>query len=324
MKRRFAFLLAAALLFFPVSVYADDELILGGDSVGIEIGYGGLYVSGTYDIGEDIHPSDVFKPGDIITSLEHRPISDMDAFYAILKTRQDPVNEIAVTIKRGDETIETTMKTVFEHTRHTVTCGLYLKEKMTGAGTMTYYDPATQRYGALGHEVQGVPESSQGELYEASVLSFTRAQRTQAGAKQARIDADALIGTIDANTPIGIYGAYEQVPDEATMLPWAAHDEVKLGKAQFYTVLEGEQIEAFDIEITALRPNTQDDMKGIEFRVTDSRLLKESGGIIQGMSGSPIVQDGKIVGAVTHVVTSSPDQGYGVFVEWMLQHTRSS
>ena len=220
--------------------------------------------------------------------------------------------------------IETTMKTVFDHTRHTVTCGLYLKEKMTGAGTMTYYDPATQRYGALGHEVQGVTESSQGELYEASVLSFTRAQRTQAGAKQARIDADALIGTIDANTPIGIYGAYEHVRDEVTMLPWAAHDEVKLGKAQFYTVLEGEQIEAFDIEITALHPNTQDDMKGIEFRVTDSRLLKESGGIIQGMSGSPIVQDGKIVGAVTHVVTSSPDQGYGVFVEWMLQHTRSS
>lgn len=124
MKRRFAFLLAAVLLFFPVSVYADDELILGGDSVGIEIGYGGLYVSGTYDIGEDIHPSDVFKPGDIITSLDHRPINDMDAFYAILKTRQDPVNEIAVTIKRGDETIETTMKTVFDHTRHTVTCGL--------------------------------------------------------------------------------------------------------------------------------------------------------------------------------------------------------
>ena len=120
------------------------------------------------------------------------------------------------------------------------------------------------------------------------------------------------------------YVTHEQVPDEATMLPWAAHDEVKLGKAQFYTVLEGEQIEAFDIEITALHPNTQDDMKGIEFRVTDSRLLKESGGIIQGMSGSPIVQDGKIVGAVTHVVTSSPDQGYGVFVEWMLQHTRSS
>ena len=77
MKRRFTFLLAAVLLFFPVSVYADDELILGGDSVGIEIGYGGLYVSGTYDIGEDIHPSDVFKPGDIITSLEHRPISDI-------------------------------------------------------------------------------------------------------------------------------------------------------------------------------------------------------------------------------------------------------
>lgn len=322
MKRRFAFLLAACMLFMPFSVYAQDELILGGDSVGIEIGYGGLYVSGTYDIGEDIHPADVFAPGDIIVALDHQTVKDMDAFYAILKQHQDPVNTIPVTLKRAGQTIETAMKTVFDHNRHTVTCGLYLKEKMSGAGTMTYYDPAAHRYGALGHEVNGVPDTVSGELHEASVLSFTRAQSAQAGAKQARIDDD-LIGVIDENTPIGIYGPYQTLPEHVTKLEWAAHDEVKLGKATFYTVLEGEKIEAFDIEITALHPHTQDDMKGIEFQVNDERLLERTGGIIQGMSGSPIVQDGKIVGAVTHVVTSSPDKGYGVYVEWMLKHTRS-
>ena len=218
------------------------------------------------------------------------------------------------------------MKTVFDHTRHTVTCGLYLKEKMTGAGTMTYYDPATRRYGALGHEVRGACRNlRRASLYEASVLSFTRAQRTQrrrqTGPHRRRC-ADRHDRCEYAHRHLRRLSSRCQM--KRRCFPGPLHDEVKLGKAQFYTVLEGEQIEAFDIEITALRPNTQDDMKGIEFRVTDSRLLKESGGIIQGMSGSPIVQDGKIVGAVTHVVTSSPDQGYGVFVEWMLHHTRSS
>ena len=324
MKRGLYVLCAVLLCLCPISVQAQDELILGGNSVGIEIDYEGVYVSGTYQISASIDPADTFCPGDIITALDHRPVSDLQSFYAILRTHQKSVNTIDVTIQREGQTIDTTMQSVYDDERHTVTCGLYIKESMSGVGTMTYYDPTTKRYGALGHAIEQVDSEIQGELYDAQIVSFTKAQPSNAGAKQANIAYDEAIGTIDQNTPIGIYGAYTALPETTTQLEWATVDEVTLGEAEIYTVLDGDRIESYTIEITALHPSTQDHMKGIAFEVSDDALIAASGGIIQGMSGSPIVQNGKIIGAVTHVVTDAPTQGYGVFIEYMLAHTRSS
>ena len=324
MKRGLYVLCAVLLCLCPISVQAQDELILGGNSVGIEIDYEGVYVSGTYQISASIDPADTFRPGDIITALDHRPVSDLQSFYAILRTRQEPVNTIDVTIQREGQTIDTTMQSVYDDKRHTVTCGLYIKESMSGVGTMTYYDPTTKRYGALGHAIEQVDSEIQGDLYDAQIVSFTKAQPSNAGAKQANIAYDEAIGTIDQNTPIGIYGAYTALPETTTQLEWATVDAVTLGEAEIYTVLDGDRIESYTIEITGLHPSTQDHMKGISFEVSDDALIAASGGIIQGMSGSPIVQNGKIIGAVTHVVTDAPTQGYGVFIEYMLAHTRSS
>ena len=324
MKRGLYVLCAVLLCLCPISVQAQDELILGGNSVGIEIDYEGVYVSGTYRISTSIDPADTFRPGDIITALDHRPVSDLQSFYAILRTHQKSVNTIDVTIQRERQTIDTTMQSVYDDKRHTVTCGLYIKESMSGVGTMTYYDPTTKRYDALGHAIEQVDSEIQGDLYDAQIVSFTKAQPSNAGAKQANIAYDEAIGTIDQNTPIGIYGAYTALPETTTQLEWATVDEVTLGDAEIYTVLDGDHIESYTIEITALHPSTQDHMKGIAFEVSDDALIAASGGIIQGMSGSPIVQNGKIIGAVTHVVTDAPTQGYGVFIEYMLAHTRSS
>lgn len=324
MKRGLYVLCAVLLCLCPISVQAQDELILGGNSVGIEIDYEGVYVSGTYQISASIDPADTFRPGDIITALDHRPVSDLQSFYAILRTHQKSVNTIDVTIQREGQTIDTTMQSVYDDKRHTVTCGLYIKESMSGVGTMTYYDPTTKRYGALGHAIEQVDSEIQGDLYDAQIVSFTKAQPSNAGAKQANIAYDEAIGTIDQNTPIGIYGAYTALPETTTQLEWATVDEVTLGEAEIYTVLDGDHIESYTIEITTLHPSTQDHMKGIAFEVSDDALIAASGGIIQGMSGSPIVQNGKIIGAVTHVVTDAPTQGYGVFIEYMLAHTRSS
>ena len=324
MKRGLYVLCAVLLCLCPISVQAQDELILGGNSVGIEIDYEGVYVSGTHQISASIDPADTFRPGDIITALDHRPVSDLQSFYAILRTHQKPVNTIDVTIQREGQTIDTTMQSVYDDKRHTVTCGLYIKESMSGVGTMTYYDPTTKRYGALGHAIEQVDSEIQGDLYDAQIVSFTKAQPSNAGAKQADIAYDEAIGTIDQNTPIGIYGAYTALPETTTQLEWATVDEVTLGEAEIYTVLDGDHIESYTIEITGLHPSTQDHMKGIAFEVSDDALIAASGGIIQGMSGSPIVQNGKIIGAVTHVVTDAPTQGYGVFIEYMLAHTRSS
>lgn len=324
MKRGLYVLCAVLLCLCPISVQAQDELILGGNSVGIEIDYEGVYVSGTYQISASIDPADTFRPGDIITALDHRPVSDLQSFYAILRTHQKSVNTIDVMIQREGQTIDTTMQSVYDDKRHTVTCGLYIKESMSGVGTMTYYDPTTKRYGALGHAIEQVDSEIQGDLYDAQIVSFTKAQPSNAGAKQANIAYDEAIGTIDQNTPIGIYGAYTALPETTAQLEWATVDEVTLGEAEIYTVLDGDHIESYTIEITALYPSTQDHMKGIAFEVSDDALIAASGGIIQGMSGSPIVQNGKIIGAVTHVVTDAPTQGYGVFIEYMLAHTRSS
>lgn len=324
MKRGLYVLCAVLLCLCPISVQAQDELILGGNSVGIEIDYEGVYVSGTYQISASIDPADTFRPGDIITALDHRPVSDLQSFYAILRTHQKSVNTIDVTIQREGQTIDTTMQSVYDDERHTVTCGLYIKESMSGVGTMTYYDTTTKRYGALGHAIEQVDSEIQGDLYDAQIVSFTKAQPSNAGAKQADIAYDEAIGTIDQNTPIGIYGAYTALPETTTQLEWATVDEVTLGEAEIYTVLDGDHIESYTIEITGLHPSTQDHMKGIAFEVSDDALIAASGGIIQGMSGSPIVQNGKIIGAVTHVVTDAPTQGYGVFIEYMLAHTRSS
>ena len=324
MKRGLYVLCAVLLCLCPISVQAQDELILGGNSVGIEIDYEGVYVSGTYQISASIDPADTFRCGDIITALDHRPVSDLQSFYAILRTHQKSVNTIDVTIQREGQTIDTTMQSVYDDERHTVTCGLYIKESMSGVGTMTYYDPTTKRYGALGHAIEQVDSEIQGDLYDAQIVSFTKAQPSNAGAKQADIAYDEAIGTIDQNTPIGIYGAYTALPETTTQLEWGTVDEVTLGEAEIYTVLDGDHIESYTIEITGLHPSTQDHMKGIAFEVSDDALIAASGGIIQGMSGSPIVQNGKIIGAVTHVVTDAPTQGYGVFIEYMLAHTRSS
>ncbi len=245
MKRGLYVLCAVLLCLCPISVQAQDELILGGNSVGIEIDYEGVYVSGTYQISASIDPADTFRPGDIITALDHRPVSDLQSFYAILRTHQKSVNTIDVTIQREGQTIDTTMQSVYDDKRHTVTCGLYIKESMSGVGTMTYYDPTTKRYGALGHAIEQVDSEIQGDLYDAQIVSFTKAQPSNAGAKQANIAYDEAIGTIDQNTPIGIYGAYTALPETTTQLEWATVDEVTLGEAEIYTVLVGDHIESY-------------------------------------------------------------------------------
>ncbi len=324
MRRGVYLFFTLLLLFAPMPIYAQDELVLGGNSVGIEIRYDGLYVSGTYPINEQVDPSDTFQPGDIIQSVDHQPMEDLSTFYSVLKEHTDPVNEIAVTILRDDRQIDTMMQSVYDEQRHCVSCGLYIKEKMSGVGTMTFYDPSTERFGALGHAIEQLDDDLEGNLYDAKIIDYTKAKTTDTGEKKADILYDDVIATIDQNTPIGIYGEYQELPDTTTSLPWATSEEVVEGDALIYTVLEDQSIQSFAIEITDLHPNTQDDMKGISFTVTDKELLEKTGGIIQGMSGSPIVQNGKIVGAVTHVVTASPQDGYGVFIEYMLKHTRSS
>lgn len=329
-KKIVAFLCALSLL-LPIGIHASDELYLGGDSIGIQLDYNGVMITGTYPFvvqGETYDPGSTIQPSDILVKVNQVPISSMDELYQQLSAFQEAVNEIPVEIRRGSNTIPVTLKTTYDASTRSFKSGLYVKDKIVGVGTLTYYDPSNNTYGALGHEIMDsdlkqIAEVPSGSLYPANVISITKAQDNIPGEKHAEIDFSSAFANVLANTNIGIYGHYDSMLRNVEALPWAKHDEVHTGKAVMYTVLQGNTIEPFTINITKVHRQNTSDVKGIEFTIADERLASASNGIVQGMSGSPIVQDGKIIGAVTHVITSHPSNGYGVFVEWMLEKSRN-
>lgn len=331
MSKKFFAFICTMILLLPISISADDSIYLGGDSIGIEIDYDGVMISGTYSFDVDqktYDPSNDVQVKDIITKVNQVRIHTLDDLYQQLNTYQDTVNEIPITVERNQNQKELTLTTVYDTKQKTFRSGLYVKDKLVGVGTISYYDPTTKTYGALGHEIidvdlKEVVEIRKGFIYPASVTSIQKAQENIPGEKHATIDFTNKVGNVVRNTPIGIYGYYDQLPKDVTSYAWAKRDEVKTGQAYMYTVVSGSTIEEFSIQIVKLHSQGSSAIKGIEFVVDDKRLLNISNGIVQGMSGSPIVQDGKIIGAVTHVVTSNPMNGYGVYIEFMLEQSRS-
>ncbi len=328
MAKKWVALCFTLFLFLPITAFAQDELYLGGDSIGIEAEYDGVMISGTYAIQVDgtmYDPKDHdIRIGDIIQAVNGVPIHSMQELYAQLSSYQESRNQVTLTIKRSDQQLDVPLLTLYHHKDQTFQSGLYIKDKISGVGTMTFYDPNHHSFGALGHEIMDsdmkqIADIHQGTIYPAEVTSITRAQAHVAGEKHAIIDYERPLAAIHSNTVIGIYGTYTHINQTNPIkMPWAMQSEMHTGKAYIYTVLNGSEIEAYEIEITKLHHQSSADVKGIEFIVTDPNLISQSNGIVQGMSGSPIVQDGKIIGAITHVVTSDPINGYGVYIEWML------
>ena len=203
-----------------------------------------------------------------------------------------------------------------------------MRDDLAGVGTLTYVTD-TMDYGALGHgvtdaDVGSLIDIEQGSIYETTILEIRKGQRGQPGEMSGMINySDKYkLGTIEENTNVGIYGSITNVPKElkrVKSMPVKYKEGIKRGKAQIISSVEGGR-RAYDIEIEQTNYHSDGNNKGIQFRVTDETLLKDTGGIVQGMSGSPIVQDGHIIGAVTHVFISDSKMGYGIFIENMLEH----
>ncbi len=329
MFRKFAAIGVVLSLLFPIAVKASDEVYLGGDSIGIEVAYDGVMVSGTYAIkvnGELYDPKDHgIAIGDIIIAVNGTPITSMKELYQEVSKFQQPINEVPLTLNRKGTEVSMNLTTLYSSSEQMFQSGLYIKDNITGVGTLTFYDPSNHTFGALGHEIMDsdlktIADVHKGNIYPAEVTSITRAQDQVPGEKHANIDFETKIGEIKENSNLGIYGTYSSIAqDHPQLMPWATQDEVHEGSAQIYTVLNGSQIQSYEITITKLHHQNSMDVKGIEFVVNDPKLLEQTNGIIQGMSGSPIVQDGKLIGAITHVITSDPISGYGVYIEWMLE-----
>ena len=199
--------------------------------------------------------------------------------------------------------------------------GVYLRQGITGIGTVTFYDPDTGQFGSLGHGVNGpkggLAEMTVGNIYPASVLSVKRGKCGEPGQLKGGVDCPQALGTLEKNTHCGVFGHAEKAWD-GTALEVASRDEVHPGKATIRSTINGKQTRDYSVEILKVYPEHKAEGRNMLIRITDKALLDATGGIVQGMSGSPIIQNGKLIGAVTHVLVNDSTTGYGIFIENML------
>lgn len=321
MKKIFVLFLLIVLLVFTKKANAytlnsqNDKVYLGGETVGLKLNTG-VKVIKTFGIVEGINllkPWDDagIKEEDIILSYDGAKVtSTKDLLNAIQKSRDKMVSLIVL---RGNTEITTKIKPVVKD--DTYSLGIYVKDNVLGVGTLTYVIPENNIFGALGHKIEGAKNVG-GDMYEATVTGIKKGVVGEAGSKQATIKT-TNIGTIEKNTITGLHGVYNGYKNDKKLISIAKKEEVHTGSAQIVTCVNKNYVEYFDIEIVSIVKQNQKDIKGIKFIVTDKELLSKTNGIVQGMSGSPIVQDGKLIGAVTHVLVNNPHEGYGIYIEFM-------
>lgn len=319
MKKIFLLLM---VLILPANLHAySEQVLLGGQNVGIEAYSKGVMVVGFYKVDNRYIGSETLNVGDIILEIEGYPVNSIKEMTDIIdKNIKD--GKVNVLIKRNNKEKETTMSLVKEGSVYKT--GLYIKEKITGIGTVTYIDPNTKITGLLGHELTSALSNNKievkdGKLYSSTVSGIDRSTNGRVGSKNAKIDYNNSLGTVNKNSSVGIFGTYKSTLPNNKLLNVAKWDEIELGKATIYTTINDSIVLPYEITITKLNKSEISTNKSISFTVTDNNLLSTTGGIVQGMSGSPIVQNGKIIGAVTHVLVDDVVKGYAVFIRTMLE-----
>ncbi|HHZ17968.1 MAG TPA: SpoIVB peptidase [Acholeplasmataceae bacterium] len=312
---------------FTTSIAASSRniyVIPGGDSIGLYLETG-IYVTGKYEVTTAtgaVAPwsrSDI-KVGDKIIAVEDVAVSKITNIQEILAGLEEE-RDLMLTVKRKDATFTTPCRAV-KTDKDRWSLGLYVKDHVLGVGTITYILAETRRFGALGHSV--IAEELSGELGYISTSMINGIKKSHPGLpgeKHATLSREPL-GYITKNTELGVYGNINNLSDFSSVkkIKIAAPDEVKTGPAEIWTVLADNRKERFTVEIVDVKKQTRSGSKGIKIKITDARLLEKTGGIIQGMSGSPIIQNNQLVGAVSHVVIDSPEYGYGVFAMWMVEN----
>ncbi|MYL71865.1 SpoIVB peptidase [Halobacillus litoralis] len=317
-----------------VTQMRDIRLIPGGQSVGVELHTKGVLVVGHHLVNGETEtkksPGEEANVlvGDILLEGNGEELNSMEELSTIVKKSGEAEKPIELKIKRGKEMISTSLTPVFNAQEKEYQIGLYIRDSAAGIGTMTFYDPETKKYGALGHVISDMDTKKPIEIHEGTIVrshvtSIEKGSQGIPGEKKAKFSLrDDRLGTITKNTPFGIFGELDGDMENETYpkgVPVGFAEEVEEGPAQIMTVLDGEEMQTFDVEIVSNMPKKSAVTKGMIVKITDPELLDKTGGIVQGMSGSPIIQNGKIIGAVTHVFINDPTSGYGVHIEWMLQ-----
>ena len=320
-------LLLLTLFIIPFNVFAySDYIIAGGQNIGIELKSNGVLIVGTYKIGEnDPAKKANLQKGDKITHINGKEVHSIEEMLNVLEL-SPAKDEIKITYQRAEETKETTLQLV-QDSESIYKTGLYVKDSINGIGTLTFIDPKTKLYGALGHEIiesttgQKI-EIKDGKIYHSTVTGINPSDRGNPGEKNAKYNISEVYGNIKENTKSGIFGIYTDELPNGKQYKVSNKKDITLGDASILTVISGNNVEEFKINILKVMQNEKS-KTNILFEVTDERLLESAGGIVQGMSGSPIIQNNMIIGAVTHVVVDDCRKGYGIFIENMLEEAEN-
>ncbi len=313
-----------------VQVVEKQEVYASGRVIGIYEQTDGVLVLKTTEVenadGETCAPAEtIVKSGDYICSVNDVQIATKEELVEAVQ--ENKTKPLTLGLLRGGEAISVTIRPV-ETADQQYLLGIWVKDDIAGIGTLTWYD-ADGSFGALGHgigdgETGELLSVSAGRIYTATLIGITKGQKGTPGQLEGVItySAQNLLGTIASNSNIGIYGTLDAEDTERfayadTLYPVAYKQEIRSGIGYLLSDISG-SVEAYEIEITDVDYSDESSNKSIHFEVTDERLLELTGGIVQGMSGSPILQGGSIIGAVTHVMVSDPARGYGIFIESML------
>ena len=316
--KRSIFCTAAVLLCFAASgpaACAETLLVPVGQVVGLEIGDDTVTVAAYDDVLGAGAKAAGLRIGDEILQIDGHQIDSAEDIREVL-SRSDGTVDVRV-CREGDEK---TISLAPEITREGPKLGVYLRCGVTGIGTVTFYDPDTGTFGTLGHGVNNgsgkTARLEKGSVYRASILSVKRGLAGDPGQLRGAFQSTDRIGSLHSNTVRGVFGRVD-IPWRGAPIP-ADSSGVKPGEAVIRSTVSGDTVREYSVEIVKIYPGDRADGRNMLLRVTDPALLEATGGIVQGMSGSPIIQDGKLVGAVTHVLVNDPTTGYGIFIENML------
>ena len=315
--KKLSVIFCVLILYIVTASVSAASLVPGGQLVGIHLQDDTVSVAEFHEaLGENAKKAGL-RTGDRILRINNTPVkSTADVQKAMSQTK----GKVQLCVLREDKTKVISFAPAI--TEEGAKLGIYLKQGTTGVGTVTYYDPEKGSYAALGHGVNtksgNLLTLRAGNVYAATVRSVKKGTIGTPGQLMGQLTDQTPIGTVTKNTAQGIFGSLG-APEAETPIPVAAPEEVKTGQATIRSTIDGVSLQEYSVEILKIYPNSKDRTRNMLIKVTDPALLQATGGIVQGMSGSPIIQNGKLVGAVTHVLVNDPTTGYGIFIENMLE-----
>jgi len=327
--RGLGLLLAAVLTLWPTAARASAPTVVPvGRAVGIKLFSDGVVVVGTSDIATEdgsVNPAKAcgLREGDIITHINATEVDTIEEVSALLQELEGEAMSIRAI--RDDKQVQLTATAALCSTDGSYKLGAWIRDSMAGIGTVTFYCPDTGTFGALGHGINDVDTAllmplDSGSILPATVAGVEKGRAGDPGQLQGVFDTGRTLGLLHANTSGGVFGVLADSGwAEGTPMEVAQRSEVERGDAVILCNIDGDRVEEYGVRIEKVFQEREDDCRDYLIRVTDQRLLDATGGIVQGMSGSPILQNGKIVGAVTHVLVDDPTSGYGIYVGRMLQ-----